>query len=306
MALQCVQRGRRRAVTPYDILQAVNADDLADAEGQGGQDRLAPQSTHRPRRLADRDIDWPKQPYLHDSPGVPLTKKRPNRYTGDRFVQIGKSSEKYVLLSVTVSARFQPRVSGLSQSGPTDAEPEGPTMPKTRISRVLTTAMTPAARPLTIMSPDTEHVYRRHAARCPDAHRASSLAELRAVLESLRGKAASPERLRSLDLLGHSTSGHHLLRLGGTPVDMLDPVVARFFRAQATAELMSSLGIGAVRLLGCQTAVTDAGQRTIRMLSRALRMPVYGTLVPLHGGHWRADGFNPAFARVLVEASQLV
>lgn len=165
--------------------------------------------------------------------------------------------------------------------------------------------MTPVIRPLTIMSPDAEHVYRRHAARCPSAHRASSLAELRAVLESLRRKAASPERPRSLDLLGHSTSGHHLLRLGSTPVDMLDPVVAGFFRAQATADLMSSLGIGAVRLLGCQTAVTDSGQRTIRMLARALRMPAYGTLVPLHASHWQVDGFNPAFACVLVEASQL-
>ena len=159
--------------------------------------------------------------------------------------------------------------------------------------------------PLTVMSPDTEQVYRSRPERCASAHRASSLAELRAILESLRGKAAAPGALRSLDLLGHSTSGHHLLRLGSTPIDMLDPVVARFFRAQATADLMSSLGIRTVRLLGCQTAVTDAGQRTIRMLSRALRMPVYGTLVPLHGSHWQADGFNPAFARILVEAAQL-
>jgi hypothetical protein len=155
------------------------------------------------------------------------------------------------------------------------------------------------------MSPDAEPVYRRHAALCAGAHRASSLAELRAALESLRPKAAPPGCPRSLDLLGHSTSGHHLLRLGSTPIDMLDPACARFFRAQAAADLMSSLGIGAVRLLGCQTAVTDAGQRTIRMLSRALRMPVYGTLVPLLGSHWQADEFNPAFAGLLVEASQL-
>src|SRR5262249_36056036 len=102
-----------------------------------------------------------------------------------------------------------------------------------------------------------------------------------------------------------STSGHHLLRLGSNPIDMLDPAVARFFRATATADLMSSLGIAAIRLLGCETAVTEAGQRTIRMLSRALRMPAYGTLVPLHASHWRADGFDPAFARILVEAWQL-
>jgi hypothetical protein len=155
------------------------------------------------------------------------------------------------------------------------------------------------------MSPDTEQIYGRHAARCASAHRAGSLAELRAVLESLPGEAAAPGALRSLDLLGHSTAGHHLLRLGSTPIDMLDPVVARFFRASATADLMASLGIGTVRLLGCQTAVTDAGQRTIRMLSHALRMPVYGTLVPLYGSHGQAEGFNPAFAHVLVAASQL-
>jgi hypothetical protein len=165
--------------------------------------------------------------------------------------------------------------------------------------------MGPVLRPLNIMSPDAEPVYRGRAVRCTDAHHASSLAELRAVLESLQGKTGSLGCLRTLDLLGHSTSGHHLLRLGKTPIDMLDPYVARFFRAQSTAELLSSLGIGAVRLLGCQTAVTDAGQRTIRMLSHALRMPAYGTLVPLHGSHWQADGFNPAFVHVLVEASQL-
>ena len=166
-------------------------------------------------------------------------------------------------------------------------------------------AMAPVMRPLNIMSPDAEPVYRGRVERCAEAHRASSLPELQAVLETLQGKAGSLGCLRTLDLLGHSTSGHHLLRLGSTPIDMLDPVVARFFRTQAIADLMSSLGIGAVRLLGCETAVTDAGQRTVRMLSRALRMPVFGTLVPLHGSHWRADGFNPAFAHVLVEASQL-
>jgi hypothetical protein len=160
-------------------------------------------------------------------------------------------------------------------------------------------------RPLNIMSPDAEAVYRGRTARCSGAHRASSLPELSGVLESLQGQMGSLGCLWTLDLLGHSTSGHHLLRLGRTPIDMLDPVVARFFRTQVIADLLSSLGIGAVRLLGCQTAVTDAGQRTIRMLSRALRMPVYGTLVPLHGSHWQADGFNPAFGHVLVEASQL-
>jgi hypothetical protein len=105
--------------------------------------------------------------------------------------------------------------------------------------------------------------------------------------------------------MGHSTAGHHLLRLGTTPIDRLDRAVTRFFRALATAVLLPALGIVAVRLLGCQTAVTDAGHRTVRMLSRTLRLPVYGTLVPLLDNQWRTDGFDPAFAHVLIEASEL-
>jgi hypothetical protein len=154
-----------------------------------------------------------------------------------------------------------------------------------------------------VMSPDAEPVFRRGVARYTTVCRAGSLPELRDVLESLRGQPYGGAR--SLDLLGHSTSGHHLLRLGRTPIDMLNPVVARFFRALAADDLLPALGIAAVRLLGCETAVTDAGHRTIRMLARTLGLPVFGTLVPLIDRHWRADIFNPAFAHVLVEASEL-
>ena len=34
-----------------------------------------------------------------------------------------------------------------------------------------------------------------------------------------------------------------------------------------------------MRLLGCQTAVTEAGRRTVRMLAQVLRLPVYGRVV---------------------------
>jgi hypothetical protein len=40
-----------------------------------------------------------------------------------------------------------------------------------------------------------------------------------------------------LDLIGHSTRDHHLLRLGDDPIDTLDPAVARFFRAPASDRL---------------------------------------------------------------------
>jgi hypothetical protein len=60
-----------------------------------------------------------------------------------------------------------------------------------------------------------------------------------------------------------------------------------------------------VRLLGCETAVTDAGQRTLRMLSQTLRLPVFGTTKPLLKSHSNSAGFDPAFAHILIEATAL-
>ena len=51
------------------------------------------------------------------------------------------------------------------------------------------------------------------------------------------------------------------------------------------------------------TAVTDAGQRTLRMLSQTLRLPVFGTRKPLLKSHSTSVGFDPAFDCLLTEAS---
>jgi hypothetical protein len=80
--------------------------------------------------------------------------------------------------------------------------------------------------------------------------------------------------------------------------------VARFFQ-HWPATTCWRVDVVAVRLLGCETAVTDSGRRTLRMLARTFRLPVYGTLVPLTKSHSTADGFDPAFAHILVEASAL-
>ncbi len=155
--------------------------------------------------------------------------------------------------------------------------------------------------PLNVASPDcAEAFFAGRAARCVHLHHAASLAELHDVLERRLDDAVSPA---TLDLIGHSTREHHLLRLGATPIDMLDPGVARFFRALAEARLLPRLQITAVRLLGCETAVTDAGQRTLRMLRQTLRLPVFGTSKPLLKSHSNAYGFDPAFAHILVESS---
>jgi hypothetical protein len=156
---------------------------------------------------------------------------------------------------------------------------------------------------INIASPDcAEAFFAGRAARCVNLRRAGSLAELREVLD---GHLADAIRPGTLDLIGHSTREHHLLRLGQTPIDMLDPGVARFFRMLARARLLPRLEITALRLLGCETAITDSGQRTIRMLAQTLRLPVFGTLKPLLKSHSTASGFDPAFDHLLVGATAL-
>jgi hypothetical protein len=155
---------------------------------------------------------------------------------------------------------------------------------------------------LNVVSPDAETLYFGRATRCVNWHRAGSLNELRGILERRVGDATTPV---TLDLLGHSTREHHLLRLGNTAIDMLNPYIARFFRTLSNDQLLDRQAIAAVRLLGCETAVTDAGRRTLRMLARTLRLPVFGTLVPLLKNHSTADGFNPSYAHLLIEASAL-
>lgn len=155
---------------------------------------------------------------------------------------------------------------------------------------------------LNIISPDAEGLFFGAVARCANLQRASSLDDLRAVLERRLDGPASP---MMLDVIGHSTRDRHLLRLGDDRVDMLDPVVARFFRAVADAHLLPRLGVAAVRLLGCETAVSSGGQRTLRLLARTLGLPVFGATRPLMKSHYDERGFNPAFTRVLVEGSAL-
>jgi len=87
--------------------------------------------------------------------------------------------------------------------------------------------------PLNVASPDcAEDFFAGPVARCAILWRAAGLAELREVLERCLDLPARPS---TLDLIGHSTRGHRLLRLGQSPIDMLDLQVASFFRALAQA-----------------------------------------------------------------------
>ena len=131
-----------------------------------------------------------------------------------------------------------------------------PPHPTTRPCRP--TTMAGQVLSLNVASPDcAEAFFAGRATRCRNLWHAGSLAQLRTVLENHLQNAGSPA---TLDLIGHSTREHHLLRPGDTPINMLDPNIARFFHTLARDHLLPRLQIVAVRLLGCETAVTDAGR----------------------------------------------
>jgi hypothetical protein len=152
--------------------------------------------------------------------------------------------------------------------------------------------------PINILSRDVEAFLRASALRDRWTNVVGSLHELRGLLER-----RAPQPGATLDLIGHSTRGHRLLRLGDTVIDMLDPSVERFFGALADDGLLDD--VTAVRLLGCETAVSPSGQRTIRSLAWTLGLPVYGAKKPLLRSHYHARGFDPTFGHVLVESTQL-
>jgi hypothetical protein len=139
--------------------------------------------------------------------------------------------------------------------------------------------------------------------RCVHVERVASLDELRVLLERPADqRSAGP---KTLDLIGHSTSRVRLLRLGEFVIDMEDPVVVRFFQGIARDRLLPRIGITAVRLLGCSTAVELAGQRTMRRLAATLQIPVLGTTKQLMKSHYTTGGFDPAFVHILVDTEHL-
>lgn len=138
--------------------------------------------------------------------------------------------------------------------------------------------------------------------RCARLERVGSLRELRALLDR---KVASSERFANLDLIGHSVVRTRFLRLGVDVIDVFDPSVEAFFRQLARDHVLEHLGVQALRLLGCSTASQAAGQRTLIQLARMLRVRVFGTAKLLQKSHYNAEGFDPAFSHLLVEASEV-
>ena len=96
---------------------------------------------------------------------------------------------------------------------------------------------------------------------------------------------------KSLDLIAHSTSEQCFLQLGGWTIQAdaqsQTTTVDVFTELQNPLKL---LNVTRIRLLGCSTAVTDAGQATIAALSN-LGLPVFGTNCSVYSADFGPNGF---------------
>jgi hypothetical protein len=134
------------------------------------------------------------------------------------------------------------------------------------------------------------------------------LVEGRADLEAALGRLLAldvPLTPKTLDLIAHTTVDKSLLLLGDWLVDATSATVTSFFRGLAENDVLSRLGIHAVRLLGCGSADTAHGRWTVCKLAEILGVEVYGTTGALFASHFDRDGFADARRYQLVASSQL-
>jgi hypothetical protein len=156
--------------------------------------------------------------------------------------------------------------------------------------------------PINIVSDRALETVPEEMVRAPTTFVVSSLGDVTRALEVQLGRPRAAAT--SVDLVGHSTRDHQLLRLGASTIDALDLSVLRFFEGIARGGMLRELNVVCLRLLGCETAMSPSGQRTMRLLTSVLGMPVFGSRKRLSRTHQNAQGFDPRFQHVLVEAVQ--
>jgi hypothetical protein len=117
--------------------------------------------------------------------------------------------------------------------------------------------------------------------------------------------AGAPPAPRTLDLIGHSTAGTSLLVMGDWVIDATSPTVIAFFRELAEQNVVARLGLQAVRLLGCATAVTEHGRYTVCALADLLGIEVVGTTAPVLASYYEPAGFSRDRRYLLTSATEL-
>src|SRR5262245_43601047 len=101
--------------------------------------------------------------------------------------------------------------------------------------------------PLNIISSRALETVSAAMVNAPNTFIATSLADVTRALEVQAARPPVPAI--TVDLIGHSTRDHQLLRLGSSTVDALDLGVLRFFEAIARRGILRDINAVCVRLL---------------------------------------------------------
>lgn len=135
-------------------------------------------------------------------------------------------------------------------------------------------------RPDSVLISTLDQIDDTHEARVAATQSANAIGQLiNNRSASLQGQAVT------IDLIAHSSGG--VLQLGDWEVQS-----GAQTNQVAHAVRNAGLTVAAVRLLGCVTAATEAGQQAILDLAAAFRTSIYGTTVPIGAGYFGIDGFE--------------
>jgi len=131
-----------------------------------------------------------------------------------------------------------------------------------------------ASRRLNVSSTNPDRALQRVQDRVDGEACVSGRIELEQLLAGLLDCSTRIEG-RSLDLFAHSAGKARSLILGGWTVSVDDPGLQAFAQMKAT---LKAIGVNRLRLIGCGTATTPGGQKTMSFLASALDLPVFGAI----------------------------
>jgi hypothetical protein len=105
------------------------------------------------------------------------------------------------------------------------------------------------------------------------------------VIDALARRQPAPPPF-SLDLIAHARRG--VLRLGNWSIDANATTTALHAACEA---VLAELPLAAIRLLGCNTAISREGQAAMRNLHQLFTVPIVGTKVPISARDFGSTGF---------------
>lgn len=102
-----------------------------------------------------------------------------------------------------------------------------------------------------------------------------------------------------LDLIGHSRSRDHILKIG--ELALTSAVAREQFTELVDRGVLDALQIKAIRLLGCRTAAHPRGEKVVRAIHETTELDVYATRTDLFAVHYNEDGFRPEAELLLAD-----